>query len=119
MRIAIETVPHGDQRYPTCGDWVWGPNDELTIRVSDMGDWRKEAAVGLHEAVEALLCKRSRVSQTLVDQFDRAYAGDGEPGDDPAAPYHREHCFATAVERLFIAALGVSWADYSQAVEGL
>ena len=49
-----------------------------------------------------------------IDESD-----DDEPGDDPTAPYHREHCFATAVERMLIAALGVSWADYDQAVESL
>ena len=126
MKIVIETVPHSEQRHPMIvGDWVWESNGDLTIKVSDMGNWQYEVAVGLHEAVEALLCKQNGVSQTAVDQFDLDYERDrllgfdDEPGDDPTAPYHREHCFATAVERMLIAALGVSWADYDQAVESL
>ncbi len=120
MKITIETIPHGDQRYPTVGDWELDKaTGDISIRVSEMGNWRYEAAVGIHEAVEALLCASDFVTQKDVDRFDMAYKGVGEPGDDPAAPYHRQHCFATAVERLLIAALGVSWADYGRAVDEL
>ncbi len=121
MKITIETIPHDRQRYRTTGDWQWVEPDHLLIRVSEMGDWRKEAAVGMHEVVEALLCKGAvpPVTQVMVDRFDMAYTGDGEPGDDPKAPYRRQHCFATAVERLLIAAMGLSWAEYDAAVEAL
>ena len=119
MKITIETIPHSEQRYPTCGDWVWGPNDELTIRVSELGDWRKEAAIGIHEAVEALLCKNDGVSQTAVDQFDLDFAGDGEPGDDRRAPYYEQHGEATEHERMLIQALGVPWVELCAAVEAL
>jgi hypothetical protein len=115
MRITIDVIPHGDQRYPTCGDWIVVDENNLRIFVSEMGDWRKEMAVGLHEVVEALLCKANGVSQTAVDQFDLA-CPHGEPGDDPTGPYHREHCFATAVERMFIAAVGLSWSEYEGAL---
>ena len=118
MKITIETIPHGDQRYPTAGDWMFD-NDHLVIRVSDLGDWRYSMAVGLHEAVEALLCKQDGISQTAVDQFDRGYEGEGEPGDDPEAPYHRQHCAATEVEKTLVAALGVPWDVYDAAVEAL
>ncbi len=129
MKITIETIPHGEQRYPTVGDWQWITPTELLIRVSEMGNPVYEAAVGIHEAVEALLCQQDGVTQAAVDRFDMAYerdrppfgipGDDGEPGDDPAAPYHRQHCFATAVERMLIAALGVPWAEYDAAVEAL
>ncbi len=119
MRITIETIRHEDQRYPTCGDWLWPNEHNLLIRVSEMGDWRKEAAVAVHELVEALLCKEDGVSEAAVDAFDADYGGGGEPGDDPIAPYHRQHCFATALEMLLIGALGVPWADHEAAVEKL
>ena len=38
MKIEIRTIPHEQQRYPTCGDWQFEKPDELTIRVSDMGN---------------------------------------------------------------------------------
>jgi hypothetical protein len=125
MRITIETIPHENQRYPTAGDWLWPNEHNLLIRVSEMGDWRKEAAVAVHELVEAILCKADGVAEDAVDAFDRAYEADrtslddSEPGDDPTAPYHRQHCFATAVERMLIAALGVPWSEYDAAVEAL
>ena len=119
MKITIETIPHDQQRYSTCGDWQIGVRGDITIRVSETGNWRYEAAVAVHELVEALLCWNDRISTDEVDAFDMAYTGDDEPGDDPDAPYARQHCFATAVERLLIAAFGVSWAGYEAAVEAL
>lgn len=124
MKITIETIQHDQQRYETCGDWFW-TGDDLTIRVSDLGDWRKNAAVAVHELIEVLLCKNNGVSQDSVDKFDMNFEdnrkdGDlSEPGDDPKAPYHTEHCYATGVERVLVAALGMSWKQYDDAVNAL
>jgi hypothetical protein len=128
MKVTIETIPHDQQRYSTCGDWTLA-DGALTIRVSKMGNWRYEMAVAVHEVVEALLCMNDGVSQKDVDAFDMAYEANrrpyaamdyvAEPGDDPTAPYHRQHCFATAVEMLLIGALGVPWGEYEAAVEKL
>jgi len=120
MKITIETIPHRLQRIPgQVGDWTFDGEGNISVRVSDMGDWRYIAAVAVHELVEALLCRRDDVSQEEVDRFDLGYRGDGEAGDDRSAPYARQHCFATAVERMLIAAMGLSWSDYAAAVEAL
>ncbi len=130
MQITIETIQHENQRYNTCGDWVFVEPNHLRIRVSELGDWRKEMAVAVHELVEAALCHADGISSIEVDAFDMAYEKArvasptfgkdlAEPGDDPAAPHHRQHCFATAVERMLIAALGVPWAEHTDAVETL
>ncbi len=120
MKITIETVPHRMQRIPgQVGDWTLDGEGNIAVRVSDMGDWRYNAAVAVHELVEALLCRRDGVSQAEVDRFDLGYRGDGEAGDAQDAPYARQHCFATAVERMLIAALGVPWGEYDAAVEAL
>jgi hypothetical protein len=37
-----------------------------------------------------------------------------EPGDAVGAPYRKQHCIATAVERLLCAELGVDWDRYNQ-----
>lgn len=118
MKITIETIPHDQQRYPTAGDWLIDAAGNIAVRVSETGNWRYDAAIGIHEAVEALLCRDAGISQADVDAFDTGYPGD-EPGDDPDAPYAREHCLATAVERLLIAAMELSWSDYADAVEAL
>ncbi len=118
MKITIETIPHDQQRYQTVGDWRL-VDGVLAIRVSSMRNWRYEMAVATHELVEALLCIHKGVTASEVDEFDMSYVGAGEPGDDTDAPYRDQHCFATAVERMLIAAMEQSWADYEKAVEAL
>lgn len=150
MRIVIETIDHASQAYPTTGNWTvteypakeksdrHGPpiaaDFALHIEVSKMGDWRYEALVGIHEAVEAILCREAGVSEQSVNAFDiefenarekrlgawftfrgRNVDADAEPGDDEDAPYRRQHCFATAVERMLAAEMGVSWTAYDKA----
>jgi hypothetical protein len=83
-----------------------------------MSDQRYEFLVGMHEAIEAYLCKQAGISQAAVDRFDQAYerrrkpGDDSEPGDNPKAPYHKEHTFATKVERMLADQLGVHWNAY-------
>jgi hypothetical protein len=43
----------------------------------------------------------------------------GEPGDHEHAPYRREHFFATNLERLLSAELGVDWFEYDRDVDAL
>jgi hypothetical protein len=124
MRIVIETIPHSKQRYETVGDWQWTPKG-LRITVSAMGDWKKEFLVAFHELAEVMLCKDRDILQSVVDQFDMAFeanrvaGNEDEPGDDPEAPYRKEHFFATTVERLMAAELGVDWKEYEDTVEAL
>ena len=125
MKITIETIPHDQQRYPTVGDWLFEKNGDLVIRVSDLGDWRYNALVGLHELVEVLKCKNDGVTQEEVDRFDMAYekirpeGDDSEPGDSPISPYRKQHCLATGIERIMAAELGVDWKIYDDAVMSL
>jgi hypothetical protein len=39
-----------------------------------------------------------------------------KPGDDPRAPYHKQHVFAENIERLLAAELGVDWSAYDKEV---
>jgi hypothetical protein len=123
MKIIIETIPHDQQRYPTVGDWQWKDDGEtLTIKVSNMGNWRYEALVAVHELVEVLLCKQAGVSEEKVDQFDinfearRTEGDDSEPGDDAQAPYRDQHCIATGIERILAVQLDVPWKAYEYAL---
>jgi hypothetical protein len=94
----------------------------LQITVSKMSDQRDEFLIGMHEAIEAYLAVRAGVSPEAVDSFDRAYEAkrktgdDSEPGDDPRAPYHKQHVFAEKIERLLAAELGVDWSAYDREV---
>lgn len=111
MRIVIETIPHRQQRYPTLGDWIW-TGDDLTIQVSESGDWRSDVLVALHEFVEVFLCKDAGVTQDIVDAFDKAHLDSADPGDEVDAPYRDQHCFAMAVERMMAAAMNYPWKQH-------
>lgn len=124
MNIDIRTIRHNAHRYDTVGDWGF-LDGALHIRVSDLGDWRHETLIGLHEAVEAVLCKHAGISTASVDAFDMAFeeertaglhAPEAEPGDHPSCPYHRQHAIATVVERLLAVELGVDWKEYEEAI---
>lgn len=123
-RILALTVPHDDQRYETCGDYIEG-HGVTTFRISDMANEDSEALVLIHELIEYILCKKRGVSMEAIDKFDiefernRPEGNEDEPGHDPRAPYHKEHVFAEKVERLLAAELGVNWDDHDVRVLAL
>ena len=123
--VVIDIIPHKQQRYETVGDWKRDKNGTLVIKVSDMGDKRYAMLVAIHELVETLLCEHDGVKEEDVTAFDIAFekkrkpGNVDEPGDDRKAPYRRQHCIATAVERLLCAELGIAWKDYDDAVNAL
>lgn len=141
FELIVRAIPHETQRYPTTGDWQIGDEGNVYVAVSQMGDWRYEALVGIHEAIEATLCKAAMISEADVTKFDVDYEiyregvlhGDAEkvrsqhfikhacdctvteesePGDDRHAPYYKQHQLATAVERMMAAEMRVSWNSY-------
>jgi hypothetical protein len=118
MRVVIETIPHKEQRYDTCGDWLFD-GDTLKIFVSKTKDWRYSFLVAVHELIEVGLCKQAGITQQAVDKFDMNFKGKGEPGDDPKAPYRIQHAVATAIERDVALELDVDWQKYEAALNKL
>lgn len=124
MKIIIETIPHSEQRYDTCGDWYWDEEDHnlLHIKISDLRSfhpYQTIALLGVHELVEALGCINRCISQEEVDEFDLAWKGEGEPGDSPLAPYHLPHQFATFMERRMAEEFSIDWQQYEAAIKKL
>lgn len=125
MNICIKTIPHSQHRYETVGDWWFDKSGALQIRVSDMGNWKYEALVAVHELVEVLQCKYLRISTASVDKFDKEFervrkpGNTDEPGDDSRAPYRVQHGIATGVERILAALLGVDWNKYDAKINSL
>lgn len=114
-RIIIECVAPEEMRLPAYredgyGDWYFdAKTGDLHIKVAGADVWDQEQAflVALHELIEARLCFQSGVTQGSVDAFDGTFQGDGEPGDDPDAPYKNEHRKAILIEHLMAVFLGV------------
>lgn len=116
-RIIVDFISQERQRYSTCGDFFRDGRGVLRFHISRMGNPAFEQAVLLHEMVEFFKCERDGVTIEQIDAWDM---GEGEtldePGNDPRAPYHAQHVFATSIERQFIEAMGFTWEEYDAAV---
>lgn len=109
MRIEIETIPHKKQRYNTCGDYWIDEDDNLQIRISDLGNTDYEFLIALHELIEAYLCLKDGIDFDKITKFDEHFeemrkafptlVGEMEPGDHEKAPYHKWHRLASMIER--------------------
>lgn len=126
--LTVEVIPHADQRYKTPGDWIVYPSGDISVFVSDLGNWKFHALMGVHELVEALICREMGVTQEMVDAFDQVFevgranglhAPDAEPGASTDAPYRVAHFVAETVERILAVAIGADWAEYGRRVESL
>lgn len=121
LNIEIKTIPDGEQRYNTVGDY-WKEGNKEIVRVSDMDNWKYEILVATHEVVEEALCKARGINDDDITNFDeqyeieRKYGVIDEPGNDPRAPYYKEHQFATKIEKLFAEELGVDWDEYNKLI---
>lgn len=126
LNIHIKTLPDTKQRYDTVGDYQTNADGQRQITISDMPDPRYEFLIAIHEMVESYLCQLRGVNEQEIDEFDIAYeesrtAGEttSEPGNDPSAPYHLEHLFATKIEKMIAEEMGVDWDAYSAACASL
>jgi hypothetical protein len=118
MKIEIKVIPARRQRYSTVGDWFFSADGRtLRVRVSQMADRRSEIGVILHELTEALYCEQAGINADVVDAFDLKFNEEGEPGDQPNAPYHVQHVLATRVERIVVEELGLPWAEHDRIVK--
>ena len=113
--ISVRTVQGHQQRYPTAGDWYF-TGEIMSVRVSKLDNQDFEFLVGLHEMVEAYLCRKRGIGEDVVTRFDKAHPDADEPGDMETCPYRREHQFAGIIERLMANELGVDWYEYEKAL---
>ena len=118
--LEIKSIPHPEQRYDTAGDYVQYENLATEIYVSRLASRSQMYLVVIHELVELALCERRKIGMEEIDDWDMGEGKDSlNPGDDPKAPYHREHVFAENIERLVAAELGIEWAAYCRAIDEL
>ena len=115
MRVEIKTVDPAAMRYPTAGDWEWLPDGALMLKIPEYGGRDVSVLlVAIHEMIEAYLCKRDGITDEQVTKFDVENPKLEEPGDDPAAPYHRQHVVAMALEREAAIATSTDWETHDK-----
>jgi len=118
--IKIRFVNHQEQRYDTAGDYYL-EGKTLHMRISKCEDEKSgkrnrlmEFLILIHEMVEVLLVIARDISIDKIDEFDMSFKGEGEPGDDPVAPYYKEHQFATLVDKQMAVELGLSRKEFER-----
>jgi hypothetical protein len=120
--IKIYTIPMQDQRFTTQGDWK-EDDKELNIWITDMGDWKCEFGVFVHEIVEWAICKHMGVTSDECDAFDALFEKEYdegkwdisvEAGYDPRCPYRKGHVWGDRVSRVMLWLIGVSWKEYGK-----
>jgi len=111
------TVPHFNQRYETCGDYI-DRGRMVQFRISKTEE-DYESLVFLHEFIEYTLAVKRGIDLKSIDKFDMQYTGKGEPGDSPDSPYRKEHQFAEKLEKEFAKELGVDWEKYCKVIDAL
>ncbi len=123
LRICIEVIPHSQQRYDTVGDWGFDSDGTWRIWVSGAtGRVDDQVLIAVHELIEMALCVKHGITAADVDAFDLAWQphdGLTEPGEDPQAPYFREHLFASSIEQVLADEMDLSWAKYEERVAAL
>lgn len=115
--IRIRFIPQSEQRYDTVGDYFWDEEGVVHFAISEMDNPVHEQAVLMHEMAEFFRCEMDGVTVEQVDAWDMGEGKDlDEPGNSPRCPYHAQHMFATAMERVFISGMGGNWEEYDAAV---
>jgi len=121
MRINIETIPHEQQRYNTCGDYFYDDLGTLQVRISEQGNEFFNKLIMVHELIEEALTKQRGLTEHEIMDFDLYFEKrrdlglvdkDAQAGFDKNAPYLKEHTISDAVERLMCASAGISYDEY-------
>lgn len=114
-----------DVRCAQAGDWKFTPEGGLIVTAVPLADPRHSLLIQFHEFVEAATCQHRGITDEEVTAFDTMFEEERskglhseteEDGDDPRAPYFREHQLATILERVMAANLDVGWKEYEQAI---
>lgn len=123
LKVEMKSIKQSEQRYETLGDWWDDENGVTQIRVTGLKIPESEFLVCLHELVEQYLCKKRGISEESVSDHDKMFEkerSDGkwdeyaEPGDDPRAPYRKEHFVAEIIERIMASELGINWKEHCE-----
>jgi len=120
--VLMKFIPLEGMRYSSAGDWIQRISGGWDIKVLNLEDWRYRFLISVHEFIEMALCVQRGIDDQVVTEFDVAFeknrkpGDDSEPGDDPKAPYFREHQLASEIEKRLAAELGVDWESYEHAV---
>ena len=117
-KIIVEFIEQKDQRYPTVGDY-FDTDDAIHFKITRMSTQMFSVAILLHEIHEYFRLAEDGISVEEIDKFDIDHPELEEPGDDPRAPYHKQHLESSVIERASIAMSGRLWSEYEKEIDSL
>jgi len=121
MKINLFTKPSKEVKNPTTGDFWKDHDGTINVAVQELGNEDYEFLIALHSLIEGFLIEKNKLDRNLIEYFDKTFKQNKEglitnqedPGDDTAAPYHKEHTFATFIEMQVANEMNVSWDKYN------
>ena len=118
--ILSHTIPHQMQVYDTAGNYLKSGKTEL-FQISRMNaDY--EFMVFVHEVIEWYLTEQRGIEEKDITKFDTKLVEEKyikDPGTSPKACYHKEHMFATKIEKMLCKELGIDWKVYDKSFDKL
>ena len=115
--ILVDVVADPNKiRFGGIGDWHDPSNGNRLVIVAELPNADMTLALAIHEIVEQAMCMSDGVRSVDVDEWDKNYTGEGEPGEADGCPYFDQHAAAIAVEKCVCETLGVDWNEYSEAL---
>lgn len=124
--INIKFIDSKEQRYSTCGDY-WETPTSYEFRITKQDNPDKNLLILVHEMIEYILCTKKGITEQVITDFDlewnkkadisNDWYKDGiadEPGNEPTAPYYKEHRTAENFERLLAEYMDIDWFSYDR-----
>jgi hypothetical protein len=107
------------------GDYYETPEGDWNVLAVAMKNALHSQLILTHEFVEVILIQAAGIPEPVIDAWDayfevlRAHGlvgPDDEPGDDPRAPYYKQHQVASKIERIVCEeGFDLSWDEYEKA----
>jgi hypothetical protein len=118
-KIYCEVIPHKKQRYDTAGDYFFGSwYNRWNFLISEMKNTDYEFLVLVHEIIEWHLTQKRGIKEEDITNFD-IESKHPDPGTLKNAPYHKEHMFATKIEKQLAKELKINWNKYDKSFDKL
>jgi hypothetical protein len=115
-KIKIEFISGKDFDNDNVGDYLVEDN-ELIIGVKKYKEKKWRYITLIHELIEALLVTDRGILIDSIGEYDEKFIEDkrkGQQGEQKDCPYHKEHMFATKIEKLLAKELNVDYEKYNE-----
>lgn len=114
--IRIQFIKPEEHREPGLyADDYWWNGNILEVRITKLKPFIYSLFLLVHALIEIIGVLIDGIKFEEIEKWDRK-CKDEEQGDNPKAPYHVQHKFATQIEMTCVGWFGKLWTKYNQAI---